>query len=209
MPATEKEQNSMEFSNIFPTLFQYLVLVFLYFIVFDNFKKPSIRFIIFIIVFILHVFTVIFLFKDITSTPLLMRSLYDQIAEGDLKNWMTKYFVVIMGLTSLLFIASFSIILAVFDYGKKSTNNYKSYTMTPENEILLKKFEKSFKSYLIYLLMMVYFIIYAHSSGRTKIMLFNIACVILSVIIIITSVNCCMVSVKFLDNRKYKRQLYQ
>jgi hypothetical protein len=209
MPATEKELHSIEFANVFPTLFRYLVLAVLYFTVFNNFSKPSIQFILFMVVLILHVFSCVFIFKDLTSTPLLTRAIYDQITEGDLNNWMTKWFVIIVGLTLLLFIASFSIILAVFDYGKKTTNNYESYTLTPSNTQILNQFEFSFASYLIYTAILVYFIIYAHTTGRIKTLMFNIACVVLSVIIIITSVYCCVGAVYFLGNRTHHRQLYQ
>ena len=199
-------------TNVFPILLRYVVLAILYMILFIQFKKPTIQFILFIIALILIILTCIFLFKDISSTPLLTKSIYDLYLSTDpaeSRNVLTKFFVIIMILTVLLFIASFSIVLAVFDYGKKTTNDYNSYTMTPNNTLLLNQFKASFRTYIIYLAFFAFFIIYSHTEGAAKKFMYNTACIILSIIVVISSSYCCVAAVKFLDNKKHRRQLYQ
>jgi cbb3-type cytochrome oxidase subunit 3 len=129
-------------TNMFPTIMRYMIMIILYVIVFTQFKKPTFQFIFFIIVFILNFFTILFLYKEFISTPLLMKSFFEIYTERDpisSRNWATKFFVAIIALTALLFICSLSIILVVFDYGKKTTNDYKSYSMTPLNKKILER----------------------------------------------------------------------
>ena len=187
-------------------------MLMLYIIVFTQFKKPNIQFILFIIVFILNFFTILFLYKEFISTPLLMKSFFEMYTEKDpmsSRNWATKFFVAIIGLTALLFICSLSIILVVFDYGKKSTNDFKSYVMTPNNKRLLDQFKTAFRTYMVYLTIFVYFMIYSHTEGAVKKFMFNFASVALSAVLMVTSSYCCFAAVKFLDNKKHRRQLYQ
>lgn len=203
---------SIVLTNLFPTIMRYMIILILYVIVFVQFNKANIQFILFIIVFILNFFTILFLYKEFISTPLLMRDFFEVYTERDpmsSRNWMTKFFVMIIGLTALLFICSLSIILVVFDYGKKSTDDFKSYVMTPNNALLLEQFKTSFRTYMVYLTIFVYFIIYSYTEGAVKKFMFNFASVALSVVLMITSSYCCVAAVKFLDNKKHRRQLYQ
>jgi len=198
----------MEFTLIFPTLFRYLVLVGLYFITFTRFKQISLQFILVMVFFILNFFSFIFVARDIFATPELVKNIYD-VSDNDYKNPYVKFFAAIIGLTLILFICSLSVILAVFDYGKKKTNDYASYTLTPTNKALMLTFEKSYREYMLYLAIFVYFIIFAHTTGTTRTTMLNVGCIILSIILLSTSIYCCVVAVDFFNNKKYKRQLYQ
>lgn len=206
----ENKTAYLEYSNIFPTIFRYLIIAALYVTIFMNFKKPSIQFLLFIAVFILNFFTLVFVFKDLFSTPLLMKAIYNQLpVNSDYNNSFSLYFIIIILATLGLFICSIAIILSVFSYGKTSTNDYKSYTLTAHNALLLSQFEASYFTYIVYLTMFIFFIIFAHTSGPTKHLMFNIGCLFFSFIIVITSVYCCMASVNFLKIKQYKRQLYE
>lgn len=211
MPESEPS-SALILTDMFPTMMRYMIMLILYIIVFTQFKKPNIQFILFIIVFILNFFTILFLYKEFISTPLLMKSVFEIYTERDYqssRNWLTKFFVIIIGLTALLFICSLSIILAVFHYGKKYTNDFNSYVMTPNNNLLLEQFKTGFRVYMVYLTIFVFFMIYSHKEGTAKKFMFNIASIILSIVLIITSIYCCIAAVKFLDNKKYSRQLYK
>jgi len=200
------------YANIFPTMFRYIVLGILYTLVFANFTKASIQFILFMVIMILNFFTVVFVARDMIASVDLMKTVYGTYTDRDapeIKNPYAKYFVGLIGATSLLFVCSISIVLAVFDYGKKNTNDYMSYTLTPSNKLLMEQFEVSYQTYMVYLAIFVYFIIFAHTSGQTKIMMFNLACIALSIIVVSTAIYCCYISVRFLDNKKYRKQLYQ
>jgi hypothetical protein len=202
----------MDYSALFPILFRYIVLALLYVIVFANFSKVSIQFLLFMVIMILNFFLVIFVGRDMINSAGLMKAVYGTFTEMDApeyKNPFVVYFVWIIGLTVLLSVCSISIVLAVFDYGKKTTNDFISYTLTPANTLLINQFEVSYQTYIIYLALFVYFVIFAHTSGPAKVLMFNIACILFSIIIVATSIYSCYISVRFLDNKKYKRQLYQ
>ncbi len=201
-----------DYSTLFPTIFRYFVLFILYLIVFVNFSKVNIKFILFMVMMILTFFTTIFVGRDIFSSIGLMKTLYGTFTENDpleYKNPFVFYYVILIGLTILLLLCSISIILAVFDYGKKTTSDYMTYTLTPMNSILINEFELTFQTYMIYLSMFIYFIIFAHTQGTAKVLMFNIACILMTIVILYMSVYGCYLSVKFLDNKKYKKQLYQ
>ena len=189
MPESEPP-TALILTDMFPTIMRYMIMLILYVIVFTQFKKANIQFILFIVVFILNFFTILFLYKEFISTPLLMKSFFEIYTE-------------------LLFICSLSIILVVFDYGKKSTNDFKSYVMTPNNRLLLEQFKTAFRTYMVYLTIFVYFMIYSHTEGAVKKFMFNFASVALSIVLMLTSSYCCIAAVKFLDNKKHRRQLYK
>jgi hypothetical protein len=207
----------MDYTNIFPTLFRYIVLAGLYAVVFANFGKDSIQFILFMVVFILNFFTLVFIGRDIMTTPELVKNIYDLYSQenpenriaNEYQNPFIKYFVAIIGLTLILFICSLSIILAVFDYGKKRKTEYTSYELTPANNTLIQTFETSYQNYLIYLAALVYLIIFAHTTGKMRTIMLNIVCVLLSILLISISIYNCVIAVQFFNNKKYKRQLYQ
>jgi hypothetical protein len=202
----------LDFTNIFPTIFRYIVIIFLYGMTFYYIQKPSLKFILYIVMFILNFFTFVFLYKDFFDTPLLKKAIFEQLSaleKPEFENWYTKFYVIIIFLTGGLFVSSLAIILTVFDYGKKTTNDYKSYSMTPSNKAILEKFENLYFIYIKYLAIFVYFIIFAHTTGSMKKIMFNMGSIILTSLMIITSVYSCVDSVRFFNVRKHKRQLYE
>ncbi len=198
----------MEFTLIFPTLFRYIVLAGLYFMAFSQFKQISLQFLLMMVFFILNFFSFIFAARDMFATPELVKNIYD-VSDSEYQNPYIKYFAGIIGATLVLFVCSLSVILAVFDYGKKKTNDYASYTLTPKNAALMQTFELSYRQYMIYLAMFVYLIIFAHTTGTMRTIMLNVACLLLSIILLSTSIYCCVVAVDFFNNKKHKRQLYQ
>jgi len=121
----------------------------------------------------------------------------------------TKLFIFAIIITLTLNIATLGIILSVFDYGKQSTNNYLSHTMTPQNMELLNKFKILYMWYMIFMGFFAFIVIYSHTTGKLKIILQNFIGIILSCSIIILASYMCSLSVKFLGNRLNRRQLYQ
>jgi hypothetical protein len=81
--------------------------------------------------------------------------------------------------------------------------------LTPKNAALMQTFELSYRQYMIYLAMFVYLIIFAHTTGTMRTIMLNVACLLLSIILLSTSIYCCVVAVDFFNNKKHKRQLYQ
>ena len=202
----------MTFTELFPTLFRYIVLAILYMVVFANFTKVSIQFLLFMVIMILNFFTMLFVGRDMIVSSGLMKAVYGTFTEQDsqiYKNPYTIYFVGAILLTALLFVCSISIVLAVFDYGKKSATDYRSYKLTPLNTLLMNQFQLYYQQYIIYLAGLVYFIIFAHTEGETKLLMFNLAAIVGCLVIVVSSIYCCYLSVLFLNNKKYKKQLYQ
>lgn len=198
MPSLENAENFL------PDIFRYGVLGFLYITCLLYFYNNSTQFILFIVVFILNFFSIVFLYKDFFSLPILTESLF-----GENSNNFTKFFVFSIFITLILNIATFSIILSVFDYGKKTTNDYLTYTMTPNNVQLLTDFKKYYYWYMISISFFVFVIVFAHASPVLKVVLQNMIGFILSFVIIGISSYQCYLSVEFLKNRRYKLQLYQ
>jgi len=202
----------MEFVQLFPTLFRYIVLAILYVVVFMNFTKVSIQFLLFMLIMILNFFTILFVGRDMIASSGLMKAVYGTFTEQDspiYKNPFTVYFIGAILLTALLFVCSISIILAVFDYGKKSAVDFKSYTLTPVNAFLMNNFQIYYQQYIIYLAVLVYFIIFAHTEGETKLLMFNLAAIVGCLVLVGSAAYCCYLSVLFLNNKKYRKQLYQ
>ena len=206
----EKEmelEDNIQMGEFLPGVFRYIVLAVLYVISFLYIRKNSTQFIIFIVVFILNFFTIVFLLRDFLSIPDLSHSLLgDSMKIGSA---FTKLFVFVIISTLVLNIATFGIILAVFDYGKKSTNNYLSYTMTPQNMELMNNFKASYFGYMVFIGFFAFFMIYSHTTGKLKIVLQNFIGIIFTFLIIAIASYNCYLAVKFLDNLRHKRQLYQ
>ena len=202
-----KLEDNIQMGEFLPGVFRYIVLALLYVISFLYIRNNSTQFIIFIVVFILNFFTIIFLARDFFAIPDLSDSLLgDSMKIG---SGFTKLFVFAIIITLVLNIATFGIILAVFDYGKKSTNNYLSYTMTPQNMELMNEFKSFYFWYMIFIGFFAFFMIYSHTTGKLKLVLQNFIGIILSGVIIAIASYKCSLAVKFLGNLRYKRQLYQ
>lgn len=202
-----KIEDNIKMELFLPGVFRYAVLLVLYMICFLYIYNNSTQFILFIVIFILNFFTILFLYKDFLSIPELSDSLFGE--SEVMGNTFTKLFTFAIVITLTLNIATFGMILAVFDYGKKSTNDYLSYTMTPQNMKLLTEFKGWYYWYMIYVGFFAFFVAYSHTTGKLKIMLQNVVGTILSIAIIVISSYECSLAVKFLDNLLHKRQLYQ
>lgn len=204
--------DSMEYASSFPTIFKYLVMIVLYVMVFLQFKKPYIQFILYMVMLILNFFTVVFLATDMFSVPMLMRSIYGQFIPNDasgFNNPFTVFYVLIIILSGLLSLCSLAIILAVFAYGKKTTNDYKSYKMTSTNTLILSIFQVSYIEYMKYLAIFAFFVVFAHTTGPTRQIMFNIACILLSLLVIAASGYGCLAAVTLLKVKQYNKQLYE
>ena len=199
-------------SVFFPVIFSYIVLVVIFFLIFFFLKDKSTRFILFIVVFIVNCFTVVFLYRDLLATNLISSffnpSMSLNIQEN--KNIFIKIFIGAIFSTLLLQIASIAIMLVVFDYGKKSTNNYYTPVMTSQNTNLLNEYIGWLKWYFIAIGVFAYIIAISYSENQQiKNMLINIGCMLPAGFILGSSIYGTILAVKFLENKKYKRALYR
>ena len=195
---SEQVSDDMSLKEFLPGVLRYAVLAILYIICFLYLYSNSTQFILFIVLFILNFFTIVFLYADFLSFP----SIFGE-------NIFTQLSVFSIFITLILNIATFGMILAVFDYGKKSTNDYGTYTMTPQNMQLIADFKGWYYWYMAYMGFFAFFVIYSHADGRLRLMLQNMIGVILSLAVISIGSYQCYLAVEFVRNRIYKRQLYQ
>lgn len=202
-------EDNIGIETFFKGIFRYVILAMLYVICLLYIYSHSTQFILFIVIFILNFFTIVFLYKDFLSIDGLEQSIMSSTENNIPGSMFTKIFVFAILITLILNIATFGIILAVFDYGKKSTNDYLSYTMTPQNDILLNEFKWWYYVYLMFMGFFAFFVIFSHTTGKLKILLQNMIGVAMTIIIIYSACYLCLLSVRFLDNLKHKRQLYQ
>jgi glucan phosphoethanolaminetransferase (alkaline phosphatase superfamily) len=208
-----KKGNVIEFikpTEYFPILFRYVILIVFYFYVFYFFRENSMRYILFIIVFILNFFTIVFLYRDLIGTGLVSNILTPSFSFNIQRESgvFVKLFIFILFATLLLQLCSLSIILAVFDYGKNLTKNFYTSTMTDSNKEIMDKYIDWLKWYFIMIGMFVYAIAVSYSSDRIKNILVNVGLFIPSGVILGCSIYGIMLAVQFLDNKKYNRSLY-
>jgi hypothetical protein len=168
------------------------------------------RYILFIIIFILNFFTIVFLYRDLIATGLVSK-IFDSSFSFSIQresSVFVKLFMFILFATLLLQICSLSIILAVFDYGKDLTNNFYTSTMTDSNKEIMDRYIYWLKWYFIVIGMFSYVIAVSYSTDRIKNILVNIGLFVPSGAILGFSIYGMMLAVRFLDNRKYHRSLY-
>ena len=199
-------------SSVFPVMFRYIVLVVIFFLIFFFFKDQSTRFILFIVVFIVNFFTVVFLYRDLLATnlvsPFFDPSMSFNIAQS--KSIFIKIFIGAIFSTLLLQVCSIAIMLVVFDYGKRSTNNYYTPVMTAQNTNILNEYIAWLKWYFIILGVFAYIMAIAYTRDeQIRNILINIGCILPAGFILGSSIYGTILSVKFLDNKKYRRALYK
>ncbi len=195
----------------FPIAFRYFVLITILYTIFYFFNKSSIQFILFILTFIVNFFCIVFLYRDLISTNTIA-SIYDPSMTFHLQNntgGFVKIFVGVLFLTLLLQVASIAIMLVVFDYGKKGTNNYYIPIMTTSNAEIVKQYVTWLKNYFSILGVFAYIIaISAMNDGPARNILLNLGGLIPAVLLLGYSIYGTILAVKFLDVKKRKRALY-
>lgn len=211
-PITASENRIGKLSYVFPVMFRYIVLVVIYFLIFFFFKDNSTRFILFIVVFIVNFFTVVFLYRDLLATNL-VSSFFDPSMSFNIlenKSIFIKIFIGAIFSTLLLQVCSIAITLVVFDYGKRSTNNYYTPVMTDQNTNILNEYILWLKWYFIILGVFAYIIAIAYCRDeQIRNILINIGCILPAGFILGSSIYGTVLAVKFLNNKKYRRALYK
>lgn len=201
---------TIKVTEYFPILFRYAVIIVLYCYVFYFFRVNSMKYMLFIIIYILNLFTILFLYRDLIATGLVSTLFHPSLSLSIQRNEsvFVKLFVFFIFATLLLQVCSLSVILAVFHYGKHVTNNFYTPQMTDANKELMDEYVYWLKWYFIVVGMFAYAMAASYSGDRVKNILVNIGLLIPSGIVVGCSVYGMMLAVKFLDNKKYHRSLY-
>lgn len=209
------KSTSFKVTDFLPIIFRYIIILIMYFYVFYFFNENSMRFILFIVLFILFVFTIVFLYRDLIATNLVSNIFHPSLSlsiQGD-NSVFVKLFVFSIFATLLLQLCSLSIILAVFDYGKNASNsatkNFYTSTMTNSNTEIVNNYIFWLKIYFIIMGIFAYAIAISYTTNpRIKNILMNIGFLLPSGFIIGSSIYCTILAVQFLDNKKYSRSVY-
>jgi hypothetical protein len=130
------------------------------------------------------------------------------IQEG--KSIFVKIFIGAIFSTLLLQVSSIAIMLVVFDYGKRSTNNFYTPIMTDQNTNILNEYILWLKWYFIILGILAYILAISYTKNeQIRNILINIGCLLPAGFILGSSIYGTVLAVKFLDNKKYRRALYK
>jgi uncharacterized oligopeptide transporter (OPT) family protein len=198
--------------DFLPVIFRYIVLVVIFFLIFFFFKNKSTQFILFIVVFIVNFFTIVFLYRDLLATNLVSSFFYPSMTLNlqESNSIFIKIFIGTIFSTLLLQVCSIAIMLVVFDYGKRSTNNYYTPVMTDQNTNILNQYIELLKWYFIIIGIFAYVIAISYTKNeKIRNILINIGCLLPAGFILGSSIYGTVLAVKFLDNKKYRRALYK
>lgn len=199
-------------SGVISIILRYSILVLLYFIVFYYFRLESTQFILFIVLFIILFFTMLFLFRDFLSIKSLMFALFNPDFNFDFTGDNSSYvkiFIFVILITLLLQFCGVAIVIAVFDYGKKSTNDFNTYKLTLPNMLIMTEYKKILEYLCIFVFLFSYMIVVNYSSGKIKNILLNISGIIVSILLLILASYSIYLAVEFLKNKKFRRDIYQ
>ena len=201
--------------------FRYIPLILLYVFSLIYIFNNDTQFIIFICLLVLTIFGMIFIIHDLFAIDVFRNCFFGIKDENDreackesgsifLKMFM---FSLIIGIFSQFI--SLSILIAVFDYGKKSTNSFIVKQMSNANRSLLYKYKEMLIASSAITIILAFFLGFSYgikffdenSAIPMKIMR-NIGCIALSLALLgITSYEIYL-SVEFLKIKKHKSQLY-
>lgn len=205
-------KDDINFSIVFPIIARYTILAVLYIIVFFYFKYQNIQFILFIVLFILNFFTIVFLGYDFASSQELMKMIANPAILFDFTKKDTtfaKIFVFAIFIVLLMQICSISIILAVFDYGKTTLNDYLSHQMTTPNTVIINETIRLYNYAILILFIFAYTVLFSYSSEIVQSALLNIGGIMLSMITLALASYNIYLSVEFLKTREKHQQLYE
>ena len=194
--------------SIIPTAGRYAVLIAILFILREFAYSDSLKFIIYICMLITTFFTIGFLYWDLLGSGLLSRGVFsDNNENGGL---FQKIFVAVLFLTLLLQIASLSIIIAVFDYGKEQVSSYYTPRLTKHNRELLRDYDNKLQMfYVVVGFCSAVLAISQIKDEEIKTAVVNLACAIPILFMLGTSIWGTIRAVEFLKNKQGKRALYE
>ena len=198
--------------DVISIVLRYVVLILLYAIIFSFFGKENIQFLLFILFFITLFFTIVFLFRDIFSLNGLVNAFYNPLISFDFtdeKSTYIKIFMTVLVSCLLLLFSSTAIILAVFDYGKSSLNDYNTHKLTFPNILIMDEYKEYLKYSVFIMGFLAYSIAFNYASPKVKTVLFNTTSILLCVLVLYMTIYNTVLATKFLENKKYNRQLYE
>lgn len=202
----------MSLNEIIPTAGRYAVLIAILVILRQFAYSDSLKFIIYICMLITTFFTIGFLYWDLLGSGLLSRGLFSENSEniGETGGLFQKIFVAVLFLTLLLQIASLSIIIAVFDYGKEQVSSYYTPRLTKHNRDLLRDYNDKLESFFeVVWFCSAVLAISQIKDEQIKTVAVTLACAIPILYMLYTSIWGTIRAVEFLKNKQGKRALYE
>lgn len=214
MATTNTTINTMQIDipNIISIVLRYTILIVLYFIVFYYLRLESTQFILFIVLLILLFFTVLFLFRDFLSIKPLMFALFNPDFNLDItaeNSSYVKIFVFVILIALLLQFCGAAVVIAVFDYGKKSTNDFNTYQLTLPNALIMGSYKKVLEYFMIFVFMFSYIITATYSTGKIKNIILNVSGILFSLLLLALAPYSMYLAVEFFKNKKARRDIYQ
>lgn len=197
--------SSTIFKTTFDILFRYAVLILMFTISFFTIMKNyTTQFIMFIVLFILNFFGSVFVIRDILFLP----NFYMAFASPSMSSYLT-FFTFALVVTVLAHFCSLSIILAVFDYGKKSKYDFRVKKMSEKNTKILTDFKKIFISSTALVGLLAFLLVYKHVSPEIQELMFKIISTMISLALLGMIGYELFLSVQFLKTKQHHNPLYQ
>lgn len=200
-------------SEIIATAGRYAVLIAILFILREFAYSDSLKFIIYICMLITTFFTIGFLYWDLLGSGLLSRGVFSDNYSTNMSDnggLIQKTFVTVLFLTLLLQIASLSIIIAVFDYGKEQVSSYYTPRLTKHNRDLLRDYDSKLQMfYVVVGFCSAVLAISQIKDQEIKTIAVNLACALPILFMLYTSIWGTIRAVEFLKNKQGKRALYE
>lgn len=195
---------STPFKSTFDIFFRYAVLILMFTISFFTIMKNyTMQFIMFILLFILNFFGSLFVIRDILFLP----GYYNAFATP-MSNYIT-FFTFALVVTVLAHFCALAIILAVFDYGKKSKYDFRVKKMSEKNTKILTDFKKIFISSTALVGLLAFLLVYKHVSLEVQELMFKVISTMISLALLGMIGYELFLSVQFLKTKQHHNPLYQ
>ena len=120
-----------------------------------------------------------------------------------------KIFVFVILIALLLQFCGAAVVIAVFDYGKKSTNDFNTYQLTLPNALIMGSYKKVLEYFIIFVFMFSYIITATYSTSKIKNIILNVSGILFSLLLLALAPYSMYLAVEFFKNKKARRDIYQ
>lgn len=202
---------AVDISKLMNNFFIYGVFLLLFLISFMNVSFWS-NFIVFICIFCIHTVSGAYILKDFFGNSEFTKNLSDQtpVTLTNPKGSMQMIFIIVFVIIFIFKIVSITMIIAVFDYGRKQipNNDYNTYAIPKRYDDLINNYKNSYKHTTALFLLFAYLIITPSLDQETQYAIINVLCICISIALLGMTINEIVKANEFLKIKQRKQDLY-
>lgn len=194
------------------TTIRYLVLFLLLIITFYYMYYPNLQYMCFMILLVLVILGTTFVIRDLALTPEIWKSMARIENYSILTNNSTllTIFLFAIGFSILFKIISVTLMVTVFNYGRKQLSaNETTKKLTYDNSMTLKSYKSLCIGGIIMTLALLSIIFITYSSPEVRVVLKNVIAILLTIGILVSSSYEMIYASKFFDIFKMNGLLYE